>query len=178
MSIASIVGNNMRATTRQRELTADEIQVWSSLQLLENLPDGGWSQLETDALTYQRTFEIAGDLFHRHLGLKVTPSLCAWIAYHSRGSRERAVLWCAIVFNVVSHMHQTDPTFKAAHEVASNPERWGEAGLMRQNRKIKLKDVAVAMNNQIPTDAQFDLVWAGTKLGNGQHELDLPRSWT
>jgi len=168
--IATTFGNLLRADVRQRPLTDAETQTWSSLQLLEGLPDGGWNEIESSELSKMHAFAVAAELSRSYLPhWRVAPTVCAWIAFHSQGRLKYVTMWAAIVAHVALQKMRDNPD-----PMSSDPERWGEVA---RRRVLRVQDLAKYMNHMIPTDAQFELVWEGTKLANGKYELDLPRSW-
>lgn len=157
MSIAARIGTRLRSAFAQRPLTDQERQVWTSLQLIEGLPDYGWEQVESSPFSKMWTFEIAVELFiARYTGLRVSPTVSAWIASHAQGRVSYVTMWAAIVASII--------------EADKEPH----AG----RRVFLMQDLAAAMKHRIPTDEHFDQAWVGCKLVNGKNELDMERSWT
>jgi len=168
MSVATSIGRNLRVKTRQRALNDMEIATWMSLRAIEGFPDGGNEQVESSPLSQMHAYDVARELFRVRLtGWRVRPTVCAWIAFHSQGRLSIVTMWGAIVASVANDIYAALPR-------ESNPENWGLAAL---KHVVTLEAMAHHMNHMIPTDEQFQLVWASTRLGDGKYELDLERSW-
>lgn len=168
MTVATSIGHNLRIKSRQRALNDSEIATWMSLRAIEGFPDGGAEQVESSPLSQMHAYGVARELFRTRLsGWKVRPTVCAWIAFHSKDRLSVVTMWGALVASVANDVYAALPR-------ESNPKNYGPAAL---RHVVTLEAMALHMNHMIPTDEQFELVWTSTKLGDGKYELDLERSW-